>query len=153
MPDIQRFEGSCHCGNIQLSFKTRTRPGEVRVRECACHFCRKHGTRSIADPAAKVGIRIADPEAVTRYRFGLKTADFLVCRECGVYAAAVLETEDGQFATVNLNVLDDERAFTRKPLTISYEGESAEQRLARRRRKWSPVSEFALANSRRKEEG
>lgn len=140
MPETKRYRGRCHCGNIELTFETATPPAEVRVRECACTFCRKHGVRSIADPEAAVRIRVADPDAVSRYRFGLKTADFLVCRECGVYAAAVLETEDGRFATTNLNILEKENAFTRKPLTISYEGESAEQRLARRKRKWSPVS-------------
>jgi hypothetical protein len=29
-----------------------------------------------------------------RYRFGLKTADFLVCENCGIYMAAVISTGD-----------------------------------------------------------
>lgn len=142
MPETKRYQGRCHCGNIELTFETATPPDQVRVRECDCSFCRKHGARSIADPAATVSIRIRGDDAVTRYRFGLKTADFLVCRECGVYAAAVLEAGGERFATTNLNILEKEKAFTRKPLTISYEGESTEQRLARRKRKWSPVSEI-----------
>lgn len=140
MPETRSYQGRCHCGNIELTFETATPPDQVRVRECDCSFCRKHGVRSVADPAARVRIRIADVNAVTQYRFGLRTADFLVCRECGVYAAAVLDTGDGRFATTNLNILNDEKRFTRLPLTISYEGETAEQRLGRRRRKWSPVS-------------
>lgn len=140
MPETKRYQGRCHCGNIELGFESATPPSQVRVRECDCSFCRKHGVRSIADPEASVSIRIRDREAVTRYRFGLKTADFIVCRECGVYVAAVLETGDGRFATTNLNILENEGAFTRKPLTVSYEGETAEQRQARRRSKWSPVS-------------
>lgn len=143
MPEKKPYRGSCHCGNIELTFATETPPSEVRVRECACAFCRKHGVRSISDPEAEVSIRIADPGALAKYRFGLKTADFLLCRECGVYAAAVLEDGKDRYATVNLNILERERAFTRLPLTVSYEGETAEQRLARRKRKWSPVTEIA----------
>lgn len=146
MPETRRYKGRCHCGNIELTFETATPPAEVRVRECDCSFCRKHGVRSIADPAARVSIRVARPEALARYRFGLKTADFLLCRDCGVYVAAVLEDEGERYATTNLNILEKEGAFTRRPLTISYEGESLEQRLGRRKRKWSPVTALSAEN-------
>ncbi len=142
MPDAKRYEGNCHCGNIRVTFETATPPGEVGVRECGCSFCRKHGSRSISGPGSRVAIRIAEPEAVSRYRFGLKTADFLVCRECGVYAVSLLETEEGAYATLNLNVLDDASLFTGEPKTVSYDGETTEQREARRRRNWSRVVEM-----------
>lgn len=143
MAGKRQHEGGCHCGNVTLVFGTDTPPESVRVRECACSFCRKHGVRSITDTAGEVSISIRKPGDVVRYRFGLKTAEFLVCRDCGVYVAAVLTHEGGRFASVNLNALSDDRAFTRRPLTISYEGESAEQRIARRRAKWTPVTSIA----------
>lgn len=139
MPDSKRYEGSCHCGNIRVTFETATPPSEVGVRECGCSFCRKHSSRSISGPGSRVTIRIAEPEAVSRYRFGLKTADFLVCRECGVYAVSLLETEEGACATLNLNVLDDASLFTSEPKSVSYDGEAAADREARRRRNWSRV--------------
>jgi hypothetical protein len=139
MPNPKRFDGSCHCGNIRLTFETETPSAEVGVRECGCSFCRKHGSRSVAEPTAKVAVRIGSPRAVTRYRFGLKTADFLVCRVCGVYAASLLETDDGRYATINLNVLDDASLFTNDAKPVSYDGETAEQREARRCRNWSKV--------------
>lgn len=142
MPDTKRYDGSCHCGNIRVTFETATPPSEVGVRECGCSFCRKHGSRSISGPGSSVTIRIAVPEAVSRYRFGLKTSDFLVCRECGVYAVSLLETDEGAYATLNLNVLDDASLFTSEPKTVSYDGETAEQREARRRRNWSRVVEM-----------
>ena len=73
-----------------------------------------------------------------RYRFGSRSADFFVCRDCGVYMAAVIDSARGRFATLNVNVLSppvDIPAAT----AISYEGESAEQKLARREQKWTPV--------------
>jgi len=133
------YTGQCHCGNVSLEFHCGAPPEQVRVRECSCGFCRKHGVRSIADAKGAVLLRIASPDRVTRYRFGLATADFLVCRDCGVYVAAVLEDGGERFASVNLNALERAGDFTRKPLTISYEGESVAERMARRRSKWTPV--------------
>lgn len=137
------YTGQCHCGNISLDFHCGVPPEQARVRECSCSFCRKHGVRSISNAAGSVRLRIAAPDRVTRYRFGLGTADFLVCGGCGVYVAAVLEDRGDRFASINLNVLERARDFTRRPLTISYEGENVEQRLARRRSKWTPVESIA----------
>lgn len=142
MPDTKRYDGSCHCGNIRVTFETEAPPAEVGVRECGCSFCRKHGSRSVSGPDSRVTIRIAEADAVSRYRFGLKTANFLVCRECGVYAASLLETGEGAFATLNLNVLDEAKLFTSGPKAVSYDGERAEEREARRRRNWSRVVEM-----------
>lgn len=143
MSNLKKYEGSCHCGNVRLIFETATPPSDVDVRECGCSFCRKHGSRSISGPASTVSIRIDEPDAVSRYRFGLKTSDFLVCRECGVYAASLIETDEGAFATINRNVLDDASLFTSEPKTVSYDGESAADREARRSRNWSPVVEMS----------
>lgn len=143
MDELVEYEGACHCGNIRLTFATETPPEAVRVRECACAFCRKHGVRSITDSKGRVSLRMDNEGEVRRYRFALKTADYLVCGNCGVYVAAVLDLEQERFASVNLNVLEQSGAFTRRPLTISYEGETSEQRIARRRAKWTPVTDIA----------
>jgi hypothetical protein len=37
------------------------------------------------------------------------------------------------------NVLDDREAFTRPPVPVSFEGETAPERMARRRRTWTPA--------------
>jgi hypothetical protein len=73
-----------------------------------------------------------------------RTADFLLCVRCGIYLAAVLSTEEGKtYATLNVNCLDrvDEMAQAAEPIT--YEGESASERIARRRTRWTPT-EFTL---------
>jgi hypothetical protein len=45
------------------------------------------------------------PGALDRYRFGSKTADFLLCRDCGVYLGAVMQSARGGFGIINARVL------------------------------------------------
>ena len=83
---------------------------------------------------------IAEASKVQRYRFGLRSSDFLICRSCGVYLAAVLTSPRGQFATLNVNTI---RALPEVPRAepVSYEGESLEARQTRREQRWTPVGE------------
>lgn len=75
-----------------------------------------------------------------RYRFGLKTADFLICRGCGVYIAAVIRIDGADFATLNVNVLDERDAFDPAPQIFHYDDESDAERIARRRQRWTPTT-------------
>ena len=131
--------GRCHCGNITVVFETRVDPRTLPLRACACSFCTRHGARTTADPSGTARIEIADPAEVSRYRWGLATADFLVCRRCGVYAAAVLADGGESWATLNTRIFDDQGPFAREATSVSYEGESAEERIARRKRQWTPI--------------
>lgn len=97
-----------------------------------------HGARTTSDPAGSVTFRTMDEKSVQRYRFGLRTADYLICRRCGVYIAAMLVTPRGRFATLDINALE-ERVDVPTPKPVSYEGESAEQRQHRREQSWTPV--------------
>lgn len=133
------FHGSCNCGNLELAFETRLQADQLSVRECSCSFCRGHGARSITDPEGALKITIRDPNYLIRYRFGLKTADFLICGRCGVYIGAVMEAGNRSFAVVNLNTLDDAAGFRQSPVAVSYDGETEEERIARRKAKWTPV--------------
>jgi hypothetical protein len=135
-----RFEGSCHCGAIGFTLRTAQPPELWAVRACQCSFCRSHGARTFADPGGSVSFAVAASSRLNRYRFGLKTADFLVCGACGVYVASVLTSPRGQFATLNINtILEPLAAQDAEP--VSYEGESIEQRQARRERRWTPVTQ------------
>jgi hypothetical protein len=86
-----------------------------------------------------VTITVDDPSALTRYRFGLRTADFLVCARCGVYVAALMTEARGSWATVNVNVLEAVDGFGREPECVSYEGETESERRTRRRARWTPA--------------
>lgn len=80
-----------------------------------------------------------DKQRLQAYRFGLRTADYLVCRECGVYVAAIAGQGDDARAIVIVNALDDRDRFSREPVAVSFDAENREQRLARRRNTWMPV--------------
>ena len=82
--------GRCHCGNLELSLETSARPEELSLRADTCSFCRRHGARTTSDPSGRVVITVHHPDELLRYRFGLETADFLVCTRCGIYVAAAM---------------------------------------------------------------
>jgi hypothetical protein len=138
-PGMLRFRGSCHCGNLELVFETAVPPAELTLRACACSFCRRHGGRTVSDPAGRVEILIHDPAELSRYRFGLGTAEFLVCRRCGVYIGAVLTDVDAAFAIVNVNTLAMPELFATTAVLVSYDRESALERQVRRRARWTPA--------------
>jgi len=134
----RRFEGSCHCGAIGFVFETSRDPDQWQIRACQCGFCRRHGARTTSDPAGRVSFEIRDKGSLRLYQFGLRTADFVVCRNCGVYLAAVLTSERGQFATLNVNALSEPLQFE-FAAPVSYDEESAEERQSRREQRWTPV--------------
>ena len=131
--------GGCHCGNITVVFESEVSPEQIGVRADQCSFCRKHGARTITDRKGRVKITVRAADDLIRYRFGLKTADYLVCRRCGVYVAAVLAEPDASYATVNINTLESSERFTQLPVPVSYEGETETTRRVRRREKWTPA--------------
>lgn len=131
------LRGGCHCGSLEIEMHTELPTERLPVRTCQCSFCRQHGTVSTSDPAGRVVFRVRDAQALSSYRFGLKLADFLICRRCGVNLGAFMP-DAGGLAVVNVNALA-ERARFAAPQPMSYEGESVEQRLARRRQRWMPA--------------
>ena len=139
-PDVETVhEGSCHCGAIRITLTISWPPEEAPVRACDCSFCRAHGARTITDPSGLAEIRFEE-STVLRYRFGLKTADFLVCRDCGVYVAATADTSNGLRATVNVTALEARASFNEQPSSVNYDGETPETRLARRAERWTPAT-------------
>jgi hypothetical protein len=138
MPHV--FTGACHCGALHLTFETPIEPKTLPLRACSCSFCRKHGVLTTSDPAGTVSVKIDDPTLLQRYRFGTRTTDTLICRNCGIYLAAITEIDGALYAVINVNALDDRSAFERPPEVMDYEGESAGQRQARRKVKWTPAT-------------
>jgi hypothetical protein len=131
--------GGCHCGNIRLRFSTELDPSQIEVRACQCSFCVKHGSRAVADPDGRLTVSVEDEARLHRYRFGLRTADYLICRDCGVYVAAVTTHDGDPRAIVIVNALDDRLQFSREPVAVDYDAESRESRIARRQARWMRV--------------
>lgn len=128
--------GGCHCGAIrfalQLDDDTKLSP-----RRCGCSFCRKHGGLYISAPGARLDIGIASDEAVSRYAFGHKTAEFLICKTCGVFPAVTCQIDGRLYAVLNANTLNPpiEADDTDVPVA-DYESENVTDRLGRRRERW-----------------
>jgi len=132
--------GGCHCGNLRVSLRLSQPPAETRLRACGCSFCRAHNTRTTSDPNGAADIHAADWSLVERYRFGTGTAEFLICKRCGVSISAIVATASGTRGVINTNCLDDRAAFTQQPNPVDHDGEATGDRLARRAANWTPVT-------------
>ena len=95
---------------------------------------------STSDPAGTVEL-LARDGALQLYRFGQRTADFWICRNCGVYVAAVMESDGRRYAVINVQALEARPASLAAPADSSLEGESKAQRDERRLQRWTPVVE------------
>jgi hypothetical protein len=93
----------------------------------------------LSDPEGSFEVRADDWSLVERYRFGTRTCDFLICRRCGVFVAAVAEMSEGVRAVVNVNCLDDRGRFTSIPTMQEFQGETIDARLSRRAANWMPA--------------
>lgn len=143
MPEL--FRGRCHCGNIEVTLESEKSPAALGVRACGCSFCAPRGARSASDNAGRATIRVADAAALSRYRFGEGTADFLICRVCGAYMGATFADDDGRaYVTLNSRFFARAAEFPAAGAAVAYDGESAEAKRARRRRLWTPLVDFRL---------
>jgi hypothetical protein len=132
--------GGCHCGNVGVKLRLSRPPEQISLRSCACSFCRSHATRTLSDRDGHVEITASDWSEVARYRFGSHTADYLLCRRCGVYIGAVCETSSGLRAVVNVHCLGDRARFIQNPSAPDYDGETTPARLERRAANWMPAA-------------
>lgn len=132
-------DGGCHCGNLKVRLRLTQPPAEVRLRACGCSFCRRHNTRTASDPDGAADIWADDWSLVQFYRFGSGTAEFAICRNCGVYIGAIGDGGSGMRAVINTTCLDDRLLFTREPAATDHDGETTEDRLARRAANWTPA--------------
>ena len=137
------WHGSCHCGAIGFDYRSAVPPSEWSIRACQCTFCRKHDALSTSEPKAELRFSAGNGDNLKRYRFGLATADFLLCRSCGVYIGAVIETERGRFGIINTHALADIPADTADVGAISYDDVDTAGRVARREERWTPVTAVA----------
>ncbi len=133
------YPGSCHCGEIGFHYHTAQPPDEWGIRACQCSFCRAHGALSTSDPDGRIEFLRSGSGALNRYRFGLRITDFLLCRACGVFIGAVMETPNGVFGIINVNALRPQPTTMAAVMPMEYGSESLEQRMSRREKRWSPV--------------
>ena len=138
---IQHFEGSCHCSAIGLVYSTALAPNGWSIRACQCDFCRKHAALPTSDPDGTLEFLTREPDTLHRYRFGQRTADFLLCRHCGIYIGAMMHVDGKHFGIINVRVL---RLNVPLPeaVTMNFDGETVAERQTRRLKRWMPVAGF-----------
>jgi hypothetical protein len=122
-----------------MTLESEIDPRQIKVRACQCSFCRKHGARAISDPDGMLTIQIADEDSLLRYEFAHRTADFLVCRRCGVYVAAVTHGPGERRGIAQLNAITNDRYFG-IAVAVEYSEEAPAERIERRYKVWMPVS-------------
>ena len=86
--------GGCNCGNIHVNLRLTKPPEDSPIRACTCSSCWSHNPRMLSDPEGSFEWRADDLSLVERYRFGTGTCDFLICRRCGIFIAAVAELSE-----------------------------------------------------------
>jgi hypothetical protein len=137
------IRGRCHCGNIAFRLDWEPDPSEIPARACDCGFCMKHGGVWTSNPGATLAVEVADPNLVSRYQFGTKTATFHICSRCGIVPVATSEIDGRTYAVVSVKAFENVDPAMLKPAPASFEGEDVDSRLTRRRRNWIAQVRFA----------
>ena len=134
----RRIQGSCHCGNISFKLDWQPEPTEIPARACTCGFCSKHGGVWTSCPSGALSGSVKDPACTSVYAFGTRTADFHVCLTCGVIPIATCVMDGARYAVVNVNTFDGVERSELVVAPTDFDGETTENRLARRKRNWTP---------------
>jgi hypothetical protein len=128
------LSGACHCGAVTASLVTED-AGALTVRACQCGFCRRRGAKTVGDPNGHLRVSFSQA-AVERYRFGTRSAEFLICKGCGDYMAAVMDS----VAVLNVVAADIPSLAGRDAEPMVYDSETPEEKRARRLARWTPVT-------------
>lgn len=130
-----KIESSCHCGNIKLVFHTDKLVQDFIPRTCQCSHCRSHGAKWISDPQGEVRLKFKSPEDVNFYQFGHRTADFILCKNCGALMISTCEIDGRTLGVLNSTAMVNLN-FPNDPVHTHFSSETIEARLERRAKNW-----------------
>jgi hypothetical protein len=136
------ISGSCHCGNIAFELVWQPPPTHIPARACSCSFCTAHGGVWTSCPTGSIRIAVKHRAQLSSYSFATKSADFLICRNCGVVPVVTSRIEARLYAVVNVNTFIGIEPALLQRSPVTHEGESEATRLARRKRNW--IAEVSL---------
>ena len=138
--NMTEYPGSCYCASIGFRYRTAISPQDWSIRACQCRFCVAHDALSTSDPSGELDFAADIDGDLQRFRFGLRTADFLLCRNCGVYIGAVIDAEAGHFGIINTHALDTIPGNIASVAPMTYDSENTAGRVERREKRWTPVA-------------
>ncbi len=115
---MHRLRGQCHCGDLSVELELTAELPSYGSRECDCDFCRRHGAAWLSDPNGSMRVSVRGPTGNAWYRQGSGTAEFLVCRQCGVVVGAFYRDGQRLIGVANVRALDDAAALgPRQPVS------------------------------------
>ncbi len=132
------FLGRCHCGAIDVTLKFTRLAEETQVRSCQCSFCMRQGALTISDPAGQALIEIHAGHFST-YKFATQSATSLICGNCGTYTGILLQDGPQMWSVANARGLAISEFNGRAGVPMLYEHESMEERINRRKQRWTPT--------------
>ena len=133
-----KFSGQCHCGAISMELAFTQPAEEMQVRSCQCDFCTRQGSLTVSEAAGRAVITVA-ADQLTTYSFGTKTAQFLICARCGVYAGVLMTDGDKLLSIANARGLGIKEFMHRTGTQLTHDDESTTARLERRKQRWTPT--------------
>lgn len=136
------INGRCHCGNISFKLTWEPEPKEIPARACGCSFCAKHGGVWTSCNTGSLQVAVKTVTKVSKYAFGTNTAQFHVCAACGIVPVVTSQIEGRTYAVVSVNAFEGVEASLLRHAPASFDGETEEVRLARRKRNWIPNVEY-----------
>src|ERR1700756_4151643 len=140
------ISGRCHCGNILFALDWRPEPSEIPARACTCSFCAKHGGVWTSCPTGSLTVSVKDRTLASKYAFGTKTAEFHVCTGCGVGAGPPTRIDGCLYAVVSVNAFENVEPALLRRAPATFEDESEQARLSRRKRNWIADVQFDAAS-------
>lgn len=127
--------GACHCGKIQFSAELSRPLSSYAPRACDCDFCQKHAATYLSDPSGQLRIHLDSDGAPHTYRQGSETAEFLVCRNCGVLTAVLFHDSARIYAAINTKAVDGHPTLG-TPTPVSPKALSASEKVQRWKENW-----------------
>ena len=108
-------------------------------RACQCNYCKSINASYVSQSGTKIQITIHNEDKHKIVMHGTNTAAFHVCVNCDKLTIASSSIEGTVYGVINSECLENKDRL-KEPQIFSYEGETLEQRLKRRKKNWcSPV--------------
>jgi hypothetical protein len=138
MSSTHTLRGECHCGAIQATLVAGRPADSLQVRACQCGFCTRHGAMTVSDPNGRAAFVVREGQ-LQAYQFATRTGTSLICQTCGVYVGVMLKDGEDLWSVMNVRGLAIPELLHRIAEPVSYDNETAEQRITRRKAKWTPT--------------
>ena len=103
--DTKTFKGSCHCGNVNFSFKHKD---EIKSGlRCNCSICIRKGAvmSDFVIAPDDLNIDVKEKGSLGLYQFDDKVSNHYFCKECGIYPFHTTFRVPGHFR-VNLGCVE-----------------------------------------------